>query len=83
MHYKKRKKKHNSLVNNEVKMDSIKNIGSRRLIRNQISSKLSRQGQDQPVSDSLKFGSININGLDLENCDEMEKLIAEKDLDVG
>ena len=83
MHYKKRKKNHNSLVNNEVKMDSIKNIGSRRLIRNQISSKLSRQGQDQPVSDSLKFGSININGLNLENFDEMEKLITEKDLDVG
>ena len=82
MHFKKRKKKINRLVNNE-KVISSKNIGSSSLIRKRISNTLSKHRQDQTISDSLKIGSMNVNGLDLENCDEMEKIITENGLDVG
>ena len=64
-------------------MISSKNIGSRSLIRKRISNTLSKHRQDQTISDSLKIGSMNVNGLDLENCDEMEKIITENGLDVG
>ena len=64
-------------------MISSKNIGSRSLIRKRISNTLSKHRQDQTISDSLKIGSMNVNGLDLENCDEMEKIITENGLDVS
>ena len=36
----------------------------------------------QPAVSNLKFGSINIDGLNLENCVEVENLLVQRDFDV-
>ena len=37
----------------------------------------------QPLMGNLKFGAINIDGLDLKNCVEIERFILERDFDVS
>ena len=81
-YYNKRKKKKMTTVNhitgappNKSQRDYRRNLGKK------IGNRQSLQAQE--LSHKLRVGAINIDGLDLENCVEVEKFLAERDFDVS
>ena len=45
--------------------------------------KSNRYSPDQKTSSKLRFGALNIDGIDLENCVEVERFLTERNFDVS
>ena len=81
LHSKKRKAK--KLISTNINNLFNRNNNSKREFRENTKSRQKPSRRPQPLSKSLRFGAINIDGLDLENCVEVEKFLAERDFDVS
>ena len=67
---------------NHLSTASLK-IGSRKKIRYRFKKNKYEFSKSTIVKSSLKIGAINVNGLNLENCGEIEEILNERDFDVS
>ena len=79
--YNKRKNRDTRNLVNKLLHNSAKK-SSKRDIRRGFPRVKEKDSLPQPAVCNLKFGSINIDGLNLENCVEVENFLVQRDFDV-
>ena len=72
----------NSKPHKNLSTSTLK-IGSRKEIRYRFAKKKHGFPKSTMVKSSLKLGAINVDGLNLENCGEIEEILNERDFDVS